>query len=269
MSRPGVKSAYAAAIAAIAGLQAGQRAGGYFWSEPEPGPRALMSCYPNPKKMREVSRILRGWNDESPRPLWDRLVASHRERPIPSDGDVAAADVASWLLQIRWSFSEMGPHKGWGGPGRPVETEKANWTTEQRDIAIGIPRLAGIVDGLVMEWPSVLITPAAGPPSGDMEGCVCYIDPPYAGTTPYLHDFGRAEVVALARAWDKAGALVLLSEAEPVDGWASGLEVIEITDTRRAQKRTRSKQQREFVTLNRVPMRWRLQAPLFEMRSYV
>ena len=49
--------------------------------------------------------------------------------------------------------------------------------------------------------------------------------------------------------------MVCISEAEPLeelDGWHQ----VEITDTRKGQKRTFSKQQREFLTLNREPC-WR------------
>jgi len=85
-------------------------------------------------------------------------------------------------------------------------------------------------------------------------GTVAYMDPPYRGTTGYSHDLGREAVVELARKWEAAGALVCISEAEPIhaliaDGWF----VVEITGERKGQKRTFSKQQREFLTLSRKP----------------
>ena len=83
------------------------------------------------------------------------------------------------------------------------------------------------------------------------------MDPPYQGTTGYGNDLPRAEVVELARRWADAGAVVCISEAEALpalmaDGWHS----VEITGCRKGQKRTFSKQQREFLTLNRAPA-WR------------
>jgi hypothetical protein len=80
---------------------------------------------------------------------------------------------------------------------------------------------------------------------------VVYIDPPYVGTTGYGHDLPRAEVIELARAWADVGADVYISEAEPIPipGWFD----VEITGTRKGQKRTFSKQQREFVTCSRPP----------------
>jgi len=85
-------------------------------------------------------------------------------------------------------------------------------------------------------------------------GTVAYMDPPYLGTTGYSHDLGREAVVELARKWEAAGALVCISEAEPIhalveDGWF----VVQITGERKGQKRTFSKQQREFLTLSRKP----------------
>ena len=96
-------------------------------------------------------------------------------------------------------------------------------------------------------------------------GTVAYMDPPYLDTTGYAHDLGRDEVVALARRWADAGALVCISEAEPIgalvgDGWHK----VEITGERKGQRRTFSKQQSEWVTMNRPPA-WvpSVQAPLF------
>lgn len=48
-----------------------------------------------------------------------------------------------------------------------------------------------------------------------------YLDPPYLGATGYGWDMPREEVLALARGWADAGAVVAVSEAEPLDlpGW--------------------------------------------------
>ena len=96
-------------------------------------------------------------------------------------------------------------------------------------------------------------------------GTCCFIDPPYVGTTGYQHDLGRPEVVALARKWAEAGAFVAISEAEPIEDLvAEGWSTVEITGERKGQKRTFSKQQREWLTLSRAP-RWRpsVQGSLF------
>lgn len=85
-------------------------------------------------------------------------------------------------------------------------------------------------------------------------GCVAYMDGPYEDTTGYGHAFPRAEQVEVIRRWDEAGAACYVSEAEPIpelvaDGW----HAVEITSTRVGQKRTFSKQKREWLTCNREP----------------
>ena len=95
-----------------------------------------------------------------------------------------------------------------------------------------------------------LVDPPALPP-----GTVVYLDPPYVGTTGYTHDLGRAEVVCIALRWAAAGAVVAISEAEPIselvtEGWFA----VEITGQRFGAARTFSKQKREFLTMNREPV---------------
>ena len=85
---------------------------------------------------------------------------------------------------------------------------------------------------------------------GDLSGVVVYADPPYAGTTGYGSNLTRDEVIAYALDFDRLGAVVCISEAEPViDTWYA----TEITGGRKGQKRTFSKQQREWLTMSRPP----------------
>ena len=95
-------------------------------------------------------------------------------------------------------------------------------------------------------------------PTGPFEippGTVCFVDPPYQNTTGYGNDLPREDVVELARRWADAGAAVYISEAEPIAG-LDGWHTVEITSTRVGQKRTFSKQKREWLTMNREPA-WR------------
>jgi hypothetical protein len=88
-------------------------------------------------------------------------------------------------------------------------------------------------------------------------GTVVYADVPYQNTTQYAHLFPREEWLPVVRAWAAAGATVCVSEAEPIpDLVAEGWHAVEITGTRRGQKRTFSAQQAEWLTLSREP-RWR------------
>ena len=71
-----------------------------------------------------------------------------------------------------------------------------------------------------------------------------YLDPPYAGATGYGWDCPRDDVVALAEAWEVAGAVVAVSEAEPLD--ISGWHHLELT---------RPGGKPEWLTLSREPVR--------------
>jgi hypothetical protein len=84
-----------------------------------------------------------------------------------------------------------------------------------------------------------------------------YLDPPYVGATGYGWDMPRAEVLALARRWADAGAVVAVSEAEPLalEGWHH-LEL------------TREGGKPEWLTLSRAPARLPArQASLFPPES--
>ncbi len=132
-----------------------------------------------------------------------------------------------------------------------------------------VERLPDALGRLVPSWPPVTVTDDGRKLFKVPEGAIVYIDPPYQGTTGYGADLGRDEVVTLARSWARRGAVVCISEAEPIpelveDGWHN----VEITRCRKGQKRTFSRQQREFLTLNRAPA-WRPaeQQTLFGMET--
>lgn len=310
VSRPGAKTGYTEAILGAAGLYRGQGADAYLWCEPEPGPRSVLACYPDPVKLREVEAVIRGWVGEDPRALWTRLRAemNRRELTVPEclvstgwgrssagasmylgpdrpsprypegwTSSITAAgmadrvsalaplhwppvaiaedargvrveDVAEWIWLCGRSMYNKGPEHGFlpNQSSRGVEVWNAHPPEYFAD------RCAALS---VIPWPPVAIALDARqvPPGGaDMEGCICYIDPPYVGTTPYAHDLPRAEVLALARAWADAGALVMISEAVPVEGLGSGWEAISIGHARRGQKRTWGSTQ-EWLTMNRPP----------------
>jgi len=160
---------------------------------------------------------------------------------------VSAREVGRHVLQGVWSYRQSEPGSGFVGPGQRRQDTTATAT------ATATARHANNA------WPPVTVCADAREvdPGQLPEGTVAYMDPPYQGTTGYGNDLPRAEVVELARRWADAGAVVCISEAEALpalmaDGWHS----VEITGCRKGQKRTFSKQQREFLTLNRAPA-WR------------
>lgn len=111
-------------------------------------------------------------------------------------------------------------------------------------------------------WPEVMVAHDSREvqPVDLPEETVAYMDPPYQGTTGYAHDFPREEQIEVIARWHRAGARVLVSEAEDFsdalreatgDPWWC----VDVTGEQTGQKRTFSKQQREVVMLNREPRR--------------
>ena len=240
VSRMGAKTGYADVILRVLGLRPGQGADRYLWCEPDDGVRLLLHAYTDRALATAAAEIIRGWKDEEPRALWERLRAEGPAKCPPVD----AREVARWWLLGAWSAHGK-DRNSYGGPGRPggSETEREG-TARRGETATGLP---------------ATIHPDARPlePTNLPPGTVAYMDPPYQGTTPYAHLLPRQDVVAMARRWADAGALVCISEAEPIpELMADGWHAVEIGGERVGQKRTFSKQQREWLTMNREPA-WR------------
>lgn len=187
--------------------------------------------------------------------LADRMATTSTvEAAITQDArEVDPREVARWarivtsnrLIPVRWDTVR----RGW------FNTGVGGTTHGGEEFSTSIPALEGKfreVDG-DLRAEVVEDTREVDPPTLP-EGTVAYMDPPYQDTTGYGADLPREEVVAIARKWAEAGAWVVISEAEPIpelvaDGWSQ----VEITWTRKGQRRTFSRQQREFLTLSRPP----------------
>jgi len=293
ISRQGSKVGYSEPILAALGLRSGSGADAFLWVEADDDVRGLLRAYPDPAMLREIAGIIRGWKDEEPRALWERLRAERKERGARSPSQ----DSAAWMIEGLWSFRRCEPESGFN-PG--VETGKA-WNAGAAVTAARCDRLADAgarevaawawvqrrsahgkgdgyhagndthkieadapatqLDSIASSWPPVAILPTIptaaevaewlGTP-GDLDGVVVFADPPYVGTTGYKHDLPREAVVAYARDFDALGAVVCISEAEPIPelpGW----EAVEITGGRKGQKRTFGGT-REWLTMNRAPV---------------
>ena len=178
-------------------------------------------------------------------------------------GDVAdkfervAADVAAHSFLHQGSFSMKGVDAGIGAPeGQPASLTHGSSRPVTAILGDSFPRI-------VSNWPAVAVLPRIpsgadlsallGTP-GDLEGVVVYMDPPYLNTTGYLHDLGRGEVIGHALDLSGMGATVAISEAEAIPELvAAGWYVADLTAGRKGQKRTFSKQQREYLTMTSEP----------------
>lgn len=88
----GNKAGYAEVILAALGLRSGQGAGAYVWCETDADVRGLLRAYPDAAMLRRVAEIIRGWADEEPRALWERLRAERKARGPRVDEE----GTASW-----------------------------------------------------------------------------------------------------------------------------------------------------------------------------
>jgi hypothetical protein len=244
VSRMGSKVGYADCILRIMGLRPGQGAAQYLWCEPDAGVRLLLEAYRDHELALAAADIIRGWADEEPRALWERLKA---EGPVKHIGP---REVARWCTLQRWMYANAPiGHDGIKWINSRSEggfTFGANNFGTTETTANGFENLP--VHPATIHPDALQVDPQQLPP-----GCVVYIDPPYEGTTGYADDLPRAQVLALAMQWAQAGAAVYISEAVPLDlpGWHH----IDIAGERKGQKRTFSKQQREVITCN-VPPAW-------------
>ncbi len=254
VSRMGAKTGYADAILRVLGLRPGQGAAHYLWCEPDPGVRLLLEAYRDPGLAQEAAAIIRGWVDEEPRALWERLRAEGPPR------GVEAGEVARWARLI--TANRLIPGR-WADDGRWVNAARDGGEHTIGGVSFGGDEfctpavdLAAKFEASVGDMPATITPDARGiEPGPDLPpGTVAYIDAPYVGTTGYGHDLPRSEVVALARRWSAAGAMVAISEAEPIaDLVAEGWHAVRIDGERKGQARTFSKQKDEWLTLSSAP----------------
>lgn len=186
------------------------------------------------------------WGAHAPAKFAERLeaaptVAGHAEVQ-PDARTVDPRDVARWiLLRLRaWRFdwhtvAEMAAFPALPKDGRADEKQLSERTAK-------LPTLPSIISGSAEN---------VEPPEQLPPGTICYMDPPYVDTIGYNDDLARERVVELALKWQKAGATVCISEAEPLPAlMAQGWHSREITFHRKGMRRIWSKQQREFLTMS-------------------
>lgn len=243
ISRQGSKVGYADAILRVLGLRPGEGAGRYMLCEPDAGVRLLLRSYADSTYANMAADILESWAHEDPRSLWSRL---RSEGPLQPGG--GPREYARWL-RITTSNRLINLD-----PTTWLNNGKGGSTFGGPEFCTPILRLADAVRSAGGDLNAVLGKHACMPPADIPRGTICYMDPPYEGTSPYTHDLPRDTVIDLAIAWHHAGATVCISEAEPIpelqrEGWFTQ----EISWCKRGHKRSFSKQQREWLTLNQQP----------------
>ena len=125
VSRMGSKAGYSDAILSRMGLYPGEGAGHYLWSEPDPGCRLLLEAYRSRTLALAAAEHIRGWVDEEPRALWERL----REEGPAKCPPVDPREVARWALMGAWSYRQGIPDSGPAVPGECHQTERPGIAT--------------------------------------------------------------------------------------------------------------------------------------------
>ena len=112
VSRMGSKRGFAVAVLHALGLHPGLQADRYLWCEPDDGCRLLLETYRDHDLALKVASIIRGWKDEDPRALWDRL---RKEGAVKAP---TPREVARWTLALPGgAWTAMPPKAMYKGPG--------------------------------------------------------------------------------------------------------------------------------------------------------
>jgi len=190
-----------------------------------------------------VANIIRSWANEEPRALWDRLKAEGWPGLLPVAGGrwmgpVDVGEVARWVVAGSLAYRQGDHASCFAGVGVATRPD-TDGVARRIDALPTFPPLAcwqGRAEDMALP--------------DDLTGWVILADPPYQNTSGYPHgDCDRATVLRLVQGWSDRGAVVAVCEAEPLDlpGW----DVVRIDHARVGAKRTFSRQQSEYLTLNR------------------
>lgn len=185
VSRMGSKSGYAEAILDVLGLEPGegQVAGThYIWCEPDPGCRLLLEAYRDAALAKAAADIIRGWADEDPRALWERLRAEGPPR-YPAE----AREVARWLFGSAASYSPRFPFDGYLDP-----EAGGRYGAGRLDVARKTAALPEIEAATILPDAHAADPGPALPP-----GTVVYIDPPYSDAPPMIPPVLAAQFLPL------------------------------------------------------------------------
>jgi hypothetical protein len=238
----GGKRKFAGAILDALGLRAGQGAAQVTLCDA--GPWADVWRYVS--QGIELQAFMGHWNqqsDEGQRLMFTEIRDHRLER---MDGPEAAA---AWLwLQAR-SYGGKGPAAG-VAPRKITMGPRSNHGINRYPLDAPAHRLRQLAP---LRWAPTRSLRCDVREVEPVPGAVVYLDPPYQGTTLYDWHLERDEVLELALRHEAVGAVVVVSEAEPLPlpGWHH----LEITKRRTGTPRNRSRQQAEWLTMSRAPVR--------------
>lgn len=212
-------------------------------------------CVLDPERRGGVIDALELLGRLEPRAVYEAL----HQQPVPED-PVAYSAQFLFLQRLAFSGKAVGDRGGrWSSPGFNTSSAYGLPGTERfGPVSPMIPSLVKVLRGYAkVVRPERLgggRASAPGPDGAGYDTTVVYLDPPYQGSTAYPGgDLDRPAVEALARSWHGAGATVLVSEAEPLEGLvAEGWEAVRIDAGRKDTSPFRGKQA-EWVT--RSPFR--------------
>lgn len=171
----------------------------------------------NVENREEISKIIDEWCNEDQRSLWDRL----RNSPPPLD---PIQYTATFLTLQRFSYRSkpiyIKPDNTWKTHGfaktdaygsKPRPTFNWNILPQLPTVA---QRIRNIPSNVCIQSIQTDVINIRVPERAT--GWVVYIDPPYRGLTEYGHTLSRDAVIHIAMKWHIAGAIVIISEAEPI-----------------------------------------------------
>jgi site-specific DNA-adenine methylase len=149
--------------------------------------------------------------------------------PTPPLGDPAYAAQHLFLQRLAHSGKAVGVRAGdWVSPGFNKTSAYGVAATDRfGEVRPMVPSMIRLLKQASWQWPeSVTITQLDARDMVARPGWnAIYIDPPYVGTTGYPQGgLSREDVIAMANRWATTGAVVAVSESEPI-GLRKAVEV--------------------------------------------